>query len=135
MNERKPISIDFFVPGTSPDVKDSIDRKLSDLEAQAEAEAKERAQARSRAEAEISHLADQPDEDDPDQLLEALVQNMKNTGELPPSTEKGPDEVAKDIAHRARTARHNAHITQLRMIEMEQRRQRRAAREGKGKPK
>jgi len=135
MSERKPISIDFLIPGTPDAAKDEIDRKLEDLERQMEAAAQERLKAQEQAEGAVLQAVGQVDEDDPDRLLEALVQNMKETGELPASADdkKSPDDVVKDIANRAKTARHNAHLTQLRMIEMERRRQRRAAREGKGK--
>jgi hypothetical protein len=61
-------------------------------------------------------------EDDPEAMLDSFVQSQAALA---------GSKVDVDVANEMKQARHNAHVTQLRMIEMEKRRQRRDKQTGK----
>lgn len=109
MTSRKPIQVDFFTQGAAPEPK-------------SEPPAPEPQPApRSEPQPEDVLLADDGDEEDLGAVLSDFVKTIPK--------EDGAKDV--DLAKEAELARHNTHVTQLRLIDMEKRRQRREKRTGR----
>lgn len=103
----KPISIDFFLPGTPEETIKQI-QSTSTPEPVPPAATGPAVLPAGMAAA-----------DDPDRLLESLIRRSAAPG------------TADSIVADALRERHNVHVKQVRMIEMEARRQRREKREKK----
>ena len=108
MTDHQP-QADFFLPGTAEKEMERI-QKVTD------------ATERQVIEAAGTKIVLPGPEDDPEAMLDAFVKSQ--------SVLAG-SKIDVDVANEMKQARHNAHITQLRMIEMEKRRQRRDKATGK----
>jgi len=108
MNEHQP-QVDFFVPNTAEREIERIQKATAATEKLIETES-----ARPRVVL--------PEVDDPEAMLDAFVKTQ--------SVIAG-SKIDLDVAAEMKQARHNAHITQLRLIEMEKRRLRREKQTGK----